>query len=146
MSTIWRPATHIRAIALGLVRRGDALLMSAVRDDHGTLKGWRSPGGGIELGERATEALRRELMEELGQAIAEPRLLAVMENIYQHHGVLGHEVAFVFEAAFADPAAYRREAFEYVDGGMPCEAVWIDVARLRARPTPLFPAGLIDHL
>jgi hypothetical protein len=52
MST-WRPPSIVRPIAVGVVRRRDELLLMAVRDDDGTLKGWRPLGGAIEFGERA---------------------------------------------------------------------------------------------
>lgn len=50
----------------------------AVEDDAGITRGWRPLGGTIEFGERAADALRREMVEEIGQAIAEPTLLAVL--------------------------------------------------------------------
>lgn len=84
MSTFWRPAQCVRPIAIGIVRRGDALLVVAVRDDAGDIKGWRPIGGTIAFGERAAEALQREFMEELGEAIENVKPVAAMENIYQH--------------------------------------------------------------
>jgi len=74
MSTTWRPHPIVRPVAIGVVRRGDQLLVVAVCDDAGAIKGWRPLGGTIELGERAAEALRREFVEELGEAITEPRI------------------------------------------------------------------------
>jgi ADP-ribose pyrophosphatase YjhB (NUDIX family) len=146
MSARWRPAQRIRAIAIGIIRRGAELLVAAVEDDAGGIKGWRPLGGGIEPGERAAEALRRELKEELGQAIAEPRLLAVIENLFEHHGTPGHEIVFVLETAFADDQAYGREVFNFSDGGLACQARWMDIARFRAGVERLFPAELIDKL
>ena len=40
-----------------------------VRDDQGNIKGYRPPGGGVEFGETAAEAVQREFTEELGFAI-----------------------------------------------------------------------------
>src|SRR5262245_26521423 len=102
MPTTWRQPQYVRPIAVALVRRGDELLLMAVHDDDGNGKGWRPLGGSIEFGERAADALKREFVEELGQAITEPTLLTVIENLYKHHGATGHEVVLVFEAAFVD--------------------------------------------
>jgi ADP-ribose pyrophosphatase YjhB (NUDIX family) len=146
MSTTWRPPQFVRPLAIGVVRRGTELLVAAVQDDAGSIKGWRPLGGSIEFGERAAETLRREFREEVGLEILEPRLLAVIENLYEHHGARGHDIAIVFQTALARAEAYQREAFEFHDGGIDCQARWVDIGRFRSGEQQLFPAGLIDRL
>jgi ADP-ribose pyrophosphatase YjhB (NUDIX family) len=146
VSTRWRPAPHVRPVAIGLVRRGNELLVVGVEDDSGATIGWRPLGGTIEPGELAADTLRREFVEETGLALAEPTLLTVIENIYEHHGTTGHEIVFVFEAAFAEPDAYRRQAFRFQDGGVDNRACWIEAERFRSGEAPLFPAGLVEML
>jgi ADP-ribose pyrophosphatase YjhB (NUDIX family) len=142
----WRPSPTVRPVAVGVVRRGSELLLMAVRDDGGVIKGWRPLGGTIEFGERAAAALVREFREELGEAIIEPRPLAVLENLYEHHGARGHEIVFVFETAFADARAYQRSQFDFVDGGVRNEVEWVDRARFVVGEQRLFPEGLLDLL
>jgi len=73
--------TQLRGISLGVracVRdeRGQLLLIR-----HSYLPGWHFPGGGVEFGETAVEALQRELAEEGGvSVIAEPRLVGLFRN------------------------------------------------------------------
>ncbi|WP_072482389.1 NUDIX domain-containing protein [Amycolatopsis australiensis] len=55
----------IRPIVLGVIRRGDALLVFEGRDDVKGETCYRPLGGGIEHGERSEDALRREFREEL---------------------------------------------------------------------------------
>jgi len=145
MST-WRPPSIVRPLAIGVVRRGDELLLMVVRSDDGAIKGYRPLGGSIEFGERAADALKREFAEELGLAITEPVLLAVLENLYTHHGAPGHEIVFVFEASFRDESAYRRDGFSYEDGGMRNDVAWVALGRFRAGEAALFPDGLLSHL
>jgi 8-oxo-dGTP pyrophosphatase MutT (NUDIX family) len=142
----WRPRQSIRSIALGVIRRGDDLLLMAVRSDDGSLKGWRPLGGGIEFGERAVEALRRELIEELGEPITEPRFLATLENIYDHHGVLGHEIVFVFQTNFVDRSAYHKPQLGFSDGGIYNDVAWINITSFSADGVALYPAGLLELL
>lgn len=146
MWNTWRPPQSVRALAIGVIRRGSKILVMAVEDDAGVTIGWRPLGGTIEFGERAADALRREMVEEIGQAIAEPALLAVLESLYEYRGVAGHEIVFVFEATFEEADAYRRERFEVAEGQEMWRAEWIDLARFRTGELALFPDGLLDRL
>jgi ADP-ribose pyrophosphatase YjhB (NUDIX family) len=143
----WRPAPTIRPIAIGVVRRGDDILIMAVADDAGSVKGWRPLGGGVDFGERAVDALRREYMEELGLAITEPRLLAVLENIYEHHGAPGHEIVFVYETSFEDRSVYERDALEGREGDLRLTAHWVSLARFEGEGAlALYPDGLMQAI
>src|SRR5262245_39607012 len=144
--SVWRPPSIVRAIAIGIVRRGDELLLMVVRSDDGAIKGYRPLGGSIEFGERAANALKREFVEELGLAINEPTLITVLENLYTHHGAPGHEIVLVFEASFTDAEAHCRESFSFEDGGVRNDVVWMALERFRAGEAKLFPTGLLEHL
>ena len=98
------------------------------------------------FGERAADALRREFLEEVGLAIEEPRLLAVLENLYTHHGAHGHEIVFVFDTQLTDDTTYRNESFTFEDGGVRNEVRWVALALFRTGRETLFPAGLLDQL
>ena len=58
-SSVWRPVQHIRPISIALIQRGSEILVMTVRDDQGKLKGYRPPGGGIDYGETAVDAVKR---------------------------------------------------------------------------------------
>jgi len=86
LTSHWRPAPQIRPKAIGILWRGDAILVCAVPNDDGTTKGWRPLGGTIEFGETAAQTLKRELFEEIGATVSIGAQLGVIENIYTHQG------------------------------------------------------------
>jgi 8-oxo-dGTP diphosphatase len=68
-------------------RRGRVLIAERPAGKH--LAGcWEFPGGKIEPGETRTEALARELWEELGVEIERPRPLLRLRHAYPHSEVL----------------------------------------------------------
>ena len=50
------------------------------------------PGGRVEIGESAEEALAREIREELDCNVTPGRLLWVMENFFNHKDSAHHEL------------------------------------------------------
>ncbi|NBH06116.1 NUDIX hydrolase [Amycolatopsis sp. SID8362] len=134
----------IRPIALGLVRRGDTLLVFEGRD---VVKGesfCRPLGGGIEFGETGEEALAREFREELGAELLVRERVGVLENIFTWQGKPAHDIAFLYDAAFTDPAFYEREEMKILDD--PATARWVDVADFRDGRKVLYPTGLLELL
>ena len=62
-----RPAGFaLRFVAAGLIVRGGEILIGQRRPNQPMALKWEFPGGKIEAGETPSEALRRELDEELG--------------------------------------------------------------------------------
>lgn len=77
-------AQYIRPLALVLFRRDDgAILVAPGFDPVKQQRFYRPLGGGIEFGERAEDALRREIQEEIGAELRAPRLLGVLENTFE---------------------------------------------------------------
>jgi ADP-ribose pyrophosphatase YjhB (NUDIX family) len=133
-----------RPIAVAVLRRGDQILVCAVPDSVKDVVGWRPPGGTIEFGERGSETVVRELLEELSVQIVGPVYLGTVENIFTYLGRTGHELVRAYAARFADPRTYDREQFDCVEsdgGGFTC--VWKSIAEFRAG-APLYPDGLLE--
>ena len=86
----------IRNIAVGLPRKGEHVLALEGYDKVRGLNFYRAIGGGIEFGETAEAALRREFREELDCELDRVELLGVIENIFEYEGLPGHEIAHVF--------------------------------------------------
>ncbi len=130
----------IRNIAVGLpIRDGHVLVL----DSEDPVKGevfHRALGGGIEFGETAETALRREFVEELDVALGAVRLLGVIENIFVYRGDPGHEIAHVFAVESDDIDAIPLDARLHVlDAGNPVR--WVPIANL---DRPVYPEGIED--
>jgi 8-oxo-dGTP pyrophosphatase MutT (NUDIX family) len=96
-------------------------------------------GGSIEFGELSVDAAVREMREELGISVPEPRLLGVLENAYTFRGIPGHEVVFIYAGATTD--VVPPDGAEFLDVGRP---MWVEWRRLDGvgETLPLYPDGL----
>jgi ADP-ribose pyrophosphatase YjhB (NUDIX family) len=146
--TTWRPHPNIRIVAIGLHWRDGRLLAAEVRDDAGRIKGVRPLGGEIEFGESWRAALVREFNEELDIDITITSEPLVMENIFVHEGITGHEVMFIAEVAFPQSAFTGQDRIDFrEDNGEQIVARWFDLVDLDVEGGPsLYPTGLKDLL
>ncbi|MCT4559295.1 MAG: NUDIX domain-containing protein [Pelagimonas sp.] len=143
----WRPRQQVRPLAIAIIRRDDQILAGPVYDDAGQIKGWRPLGGQIEFGERAADCLVRELREETRQELCDLCQIGILENLYTHHGSMGHEIVIAYEARFSDPQIYEADQLAFAEeDGIEMHAKWISLAKARAGRIALFPEGLADML
>ncbi len=136
---------RIRPLALGIVWRGDELLVFEGYDHKGETF-YRPLGGGIEFGERSRQALRREFREELGVELTGVRYLATTENIFTCDGQRGHEIILLYEATLADPSFYERETLKVHEGNETLMARWMSLREFQEGGSPLYPDGLLELL
>lgn len=132
----------IRNIAVGLPVRDRHVLVLDGMDRVKDAAFHRAIGGGIEFGETAEEAVRREFVEELGVALGRVELLDVVENIFTHEGRPGHEIAHVFAVESAEIDRIPLDARLHVlDQGSPIR--WVPIG---AAPYPIYPDGIAELL
>jgi len=133
----------IRATAIGLIVQNAKHLLVEIRDRKTGKRIYRPPGGGIQIGELAHEALHRELCEELRCSVRVGNRLGVFEELYELHGERRHEIVFVFEAEFANRESYHRRRFEFRESsGRWFAARWMDLSE-REVQRAIRPLGLV---
>ena len=140
MSDRQKSRSRIRPVALAVIRDGSRLLVrryTAPDGDHY----YRPLGGAIEFGERAAQAVKREILEEIEAEITQVRHLTTVENIFERDGERAHQIEFLFEAQFVDRSLYRAALINGTESsGKRIEAVWLDLSE--TLDGPLYPAGL----
>ena len=136
---------EIRTLAICGLRRGSRILV-AQGFDSARGEGFLRPlGGTVEFGERAADAIRREVREELRAEITDPVQLGVLENVFTYEGQPGHEIVFVFDAQFSDPRLNQKDSLPIHEEGIwDGPARWVDVDG--GLPFDLFPDGLATLL
>jgi len=84
--TSTQPARKHTEVAVGvLLRESDGALLISSRPEGKPYAGyWEFPGGKLEAGETVEQALRRELIEELGVTIGTAHVWKVTEHDYPH--------------------------------------------------------------
>jgi 8-oxo-dGTP diphosphatase len=120
-------------VAAGVIRRGGEVLLSRrpAHKPHGGL--WEFPGGKLQAGESAEQALQRELMEELGIHVDRVRTLTSIHHRYP---------AFDIQLWACDVLEYR---------GVPCgregqELCWVPLADLGRYQFPEANLAIIEAL
>ena len=135
---------HIKAKAFAVIVNEERshLLVFEEHDSRRDLTFHRLLGGHIEFGERSRDTVVREISEEIGLDLAEPRLIGVLESIFVCEGRPGHEVVFVYEGRVDRLDSIPREGMAMLDEPQ-TTVVWRDL-RNPPRDVPLFPEGLAE--
>jgi len=124
------PAIHVVAAVL-IDRRGRILIAQRPAGKH--LSGsWEFPGGKVEPGETRTDALGRELREELGVTIERPRPLLRLRHTYPYGEVLLD--VWVVRRYRGEPRGLDGQALRW------CSRRWLSDAELLPADRPIVDA------
>lgn len=136
----------IDTVAVGLPRRGDAVLVSQLSTPAGE-SFYRPIGGTVELGESSGETVEREFDEEVALPVTAGPVIGVIENQFRWDGEHSQEV-MLCRAATIDASVAERDTFEGQDAGGAVQytATWKTPAALRAASEPVYPEGVLDVL
>src|SRR4030095_14160103 len=130
----------IRVVA-AVIERDDGRILIGQRRAHDSspLK-WEFPGGKVELGESAEQALARELREELGATLLRAALIANTEYQYPNRSPLG----ISFFAVSIAPTQLRPAAFKQIAWALPRELGDYDFLPANARLVAELATGRIE--
>lgn len=132
----------MKAFAVLLNRARDAHLVQRGSDPTKTPTDFhRLLGGHVEFGEAATDAIRREILEETAAELLDPQCLGVLENRFVYEDQPGHEVVFVYSGYLCPPEPVPDGGGWLSDNGA---AIWVEWRPLTADGTtiPLYPDGV----
>lgn len=124
-------------VAAVAIQEGHVLLHRAAPDVF-----WALPGGRLEIGEVATVALQREMLEETGAQVRIERLLWIAENFFRLSQPV-HEIGLYFLVTLlgGTRSSNITEQFSsYEDNGTRLDFRWHPIAELDA--IPLVPSFL----
>ena len=138
----------IRPLALCVFRRGDKIFVAEGHDPANNKTFYRPIGGGIEFGERASETVAREVMEEINAEVADLVYIGTLENIFTYEGNPGHEICLMFDGRFVDETlnADDYSVIGVDDGEILFTATWKPLSFFREGHAPLYPDGLLQLL
>jgi 8-oxo-dGTP pyrophosphatase MutT (NUDIX family) len=126
-------------------RKDERILVAEGYDEIKKEYFFRPLGGGIEFGETSTEALHRELMEEIQAEITELRYLFTLENIFTFNGEKGHEIVLVYDGRLKDESLYSKQTIQGIDG-IPMTVIWKSLEEFGPGKAILYPDGLLERL
>jgi len=134
---------YLRVKAVCLFLHDGCLLAIDGFDPAKQQRFWVPVGGRVEFGETSSDAIVREVREELGAEITDLRQLGVSENLFTFDGEPAHEIIFVYDAQFVDRQMYETEEIRGFEDGEEFSAHWIDSFAPEGN-RPLYPEGLPD--
>lgn len=121
-----RDKLQFRPAVYGLIiHEGKVLLMNTILTGRYSL-----PGGGIELGERMEETLRREVLEETGLAVAVGRFAGFKEDFFYYNpsGNAYHSFLFYY---YCRPLTFQLARKGEIDDYSVDNPQWVEMDSLR---------------
>lgn len=126
------------------VYKGKLLLYENISGEG--IRFYRPPGGHIERGEYAHQAVQREVKEELGAKITNVTLWRVIENIFATKSKLRHEYVFCFTADFVNKEFYEKKQIDSYDGEKKRVLCWYGKEDVVKHKMFVVPTGIMEIL
>lgn len=95
-------------------------------------------GGGMNFGETAEAAVRREIKEELLCEIENLEFVKLIENIFIYNGEKGHQITFLYKGDLSNKDLYKQEKI-LVHDTKSFEAEWLPLSDVITGKVKLYP-------
>lgn len=120
---------NVRASGI-IIHDNKILLHKNINEEHYALI-----GGRVALGESSEEALKREVMEEMGKEVDIIENLTTVENFFQMKDSKYYEILFVHRLEFKDEDDKKiLETIKNVEGKDYLKYEWIDIDEIEKYP------------
>ncbi len=134
---------RVRPIAICLFRNNGSIFVEEGYDKVKREIFYRPLGGMIEFGEYGRQTVAREIREEIGAEIANPRYIGAIENIFTFEGWPGHEIVLVYEGDFVDRSIYEKGIVEGIETAGKVRGIWKPLEDFQSGQARLYPEGLL---
>lgn len=125
-----------------VVENNRILLHTTAKDDF-----WSLPGGRVEIGETSSQALIREMKEELNEEVEIVRLLWIVENFFIYAQKNYHEICFYYLIKFSERSQLvKNSSFCGVEADSDLEFRWFAIDSNVLSKLPLLPTFLQNSL
>lgn len=106
-----------------LIHNNKILLHKNINEEHYALL-----GGRVAIGENSEEALKREMMEELGKEVEVTGYITTIENLFEMNGSKYYEILFTHNIEFKDEEDKKiLETMQNKEGKEYLRYEWIDI-------------------
>jgi 8-oxo-dGTP pyrophosphatase MutT (NUDIX family) len=138
---------QIRSVSLCVFLNDNRILVFEGHDKVKNETFYRPLGGGIEFGETADEAVRRELMEEIQAEVDDIRFLGALENIFTLNGDSYHEIVMIHDGVLKESGLYEQAVIDGKEAnGEIIRAMWMRLDEFGEGKSILYPNGLLELL
>ena len=139
-------SNFLRPLVICVFRHEEKILACLGNDNVKNNEFYRPLGGMIEFGERAEIALRREIMEEMGEEISDTVFLGTLENIFTYNGKPHHEIVLVYDAEFVNKELYTKNEIDIDESDIWYKAHWLSIEDCKRGKHLVYPDGLLGLL
>ena len=130
---------NVRASGI-IIHDNKILLHKNINEEHYALI-----GGRVAIGESSEEALKREIMEEMGKEVEIIEGLTTVENFFEMKGSKYYEILFVHKLEFKDEKDKKiLDTIKNIEGKDYLRYEWIDIDKIDK--CPLKPKVIKDML